>query len=176
MKIFRLLFAICVLLFASSCGVDIGVKIAVMHNYAFNKLNKIDGPYEIKEAIRDGCQSALWSRGNHFYRSLATFRQNVDLMTNEVYKFAWYKAYNLCFQMNTGETFLVFGAKSVSNSMSGFADPRDAKDWVGLPVGGNPDYAPNIMFNEDTSKGMFGFSDANKLGNMYGMWGTCQFC
>jgi hypothetical protein len=147
-----------------------------MNNYAFNKLANRDVPYEIKQGLIDGCSSSLWSRGNSFYRYMTTFRQNPDLIKNPLYKFAWARSYNVCFQMNNVDTFGVLGARFVNNNMSGMFDIRDAKDWTGLPVGGNPNYAATFVLDESSAKGMFGHSDSNKSENFFGFFGTCQFC
>ena len=173
-KLFFKVFAILFLL--TNCTDKLAFKVATMNVYGMKKLVKQDAPYEIQQATIDGCSTALWSRGNQFYRGMLTYRQNPELMKNPVYKFTWSRAYNVCFQMHNMDTFAVFGSKVVSNSFSGMFDIRDAKNWVGLPIGGNSNYAPDFVFKESTAKGMPGSSDDNKVGNFFGFWGTCQFC
>jgi hypothetical protein len=160
----------------TSCKSHFAERVATIRNYSMIKMGKQDAPYEIKQAMYDGCVTGIWARGNSFYKTLVTYRQNVDLMYNEVYKFVWHRSYNVCFQQNNFDTFMVVGSKAWSNRLSGIFDIREAKDWVGMPVGGNPNYAPSIMLDESTQKGMPGHADKDKTPNFFGFFGTCQFC
>ena len=170
-------FFILTILLETSCTKNFGLRVATMNNYAFNYIDKQDAPYEIKEGMRDGCLTSLWSRGNHFYRGLTTYRQNQQLINNPSYRFAWNRAYGMCFHMNNIDTFTVLGEKLFKNSMSGTFDLREAKDWGGLTVGGNQAYAPSIPFTDDsTERAMFGYDVPAKSGSFFGFFGTCQFC
>jgi hypothetical protein len=152
-------------------------RIVVMRSYSMNKVASIDGPPEVKKGAYDGCFTAHWARGNPFYKFFSYYKQDPELLSNELYKFVWHRSYNVCFQMVNRDTYMQLGARVVQNRLSGFFDFRDSKNWVGLTVGGNQNYTAKIPFGDlNASDGIIGTKNNNKSGNFYGAWGTCQFC
>jgi hypothetical protein len=173
--LYSLLLVLYFLLLSASCG-KTGEKIAVQYSYSMSRLTRQDAPYEIRLGLYEGCVTGIWARSNPFYRYLVSYRQNPSLVYNEVYKYAWNRAYNVCFQMNNADGFTVVGGKAWNNRLSGIFDIRDAQNWKALTVGGSPDQAPNWVFDENSNNAIPGTADANKVGNFFGFWGTCQFC
>lgn len=60
---------------------------------------------------RDGCESGAQASANHFYRMKYQFKQDWQLISNQVYRTGWDNAYNQCrkyvlqHNMNTEHAF-----------------------------------------------------------------------
>jgi hypothetical protein len=137
---------------------------------------KLNLPYEIKQAMYDGCITAIWSRSNHLYKNFASYRQNPKLMQNEVYKYIWSKYYTACFMEANTINFQNIGSEIVNNRLAGLLDIRDAKSWHGLVVGGDSANAVHLAFSYDGNDAMVSNHGPSNLNNFFGFFGTCQFC
>ncbi len=137
---------------------------------------KNDLPYEIKQAMYDGCITAIWARSNHYYKNFASYRQNPKLMQNEVYKYTWSKYYTACFMEANTINFQNIGSEIVNNRLAGLLDIRDAKSWHGLVVGGDSVNAVHLAFSYDSNEAMVSNHSPNNVNNFFGFFGTCQFC
>lgn len=54
------------------------------------------GPPEYMEGWQDGCESGMASMTNDFYKTFYTFKQNNDMIGNELYYKAWKDTFHFC--------------------------------------------------------------------------------
>ena len=64
-----------------------------------------DGSYEMLAGSKHGCDSALSSRGNSFYRTFFRFKQDPYLIENTEYFDSWYRGYIYCFHVINARAF-----------------------------------------------------------------------
>jgi uncharacterized protein (UPF0297 family) len=158
-----------------SCG-KWGEQVAIKYSYSMSRLTRQDAPYEIRIGLYEGCVTGTWAKSNPFYRYLTSYKQNPNLVYNEVYKYAWNRAYNVCSQMANIDGYTIIGSKAWLNRFSDMFNLEDGKNWKDLPIGGDAAYAPNWVLDESSNNGIPGFADSNKVNNFFGFWGTCKFC
>jgi hypothetical protein len=170
MKFFYFLTLFATICLTSSCS-------PVRHFNFVETLLASDAPNEIKQGTYDGCQTAIWSRGNHFYRVSAEYKQDSEMIKNPIYSYSWQRAYIQCFMIITVNNYQNIDSEIVNNRLAYFADPRDAKNWQGLPIGGDETIAPQFVLSQNTNDALnFNHQGQNGTDNLYGFFGTCQFC
>ena len=72
-----------------------------MATYSMLKFNIPAGTPTFRQGYKDGCESALYSRGNVLYRSIYKYRFDPKLIGNAEYKLGHSRGYGFCFPTAT---------------------------------------------------------------------------
>lgn len=115
------LFVILVVLLLSACRPGGGMSII--------NDGPQEGPPELVQGYRDGCQSGISAYGNDYYKSLYPFKQDARLVGNKTYLTIWRDAYNYCRHwMNE------FGREGMlgRDFSDEIRDPRVAREGAGV--------------------------------------------
>ncbi len=67
-----------------------------------------EGPPEYVQGWNDGCESGLATYGNAYYRTFYHFKQDRNLVDNDLYYRTWSDAYNYCRHFTKSE--LAYGS------------------------------------------------------------------
>lgn len=89
------LFALILMLFLGSCRwiTEAGTPYLTMTNYKVP-----DGTPTFKAGFSDGCETALYARGNMLYRNRYKYRYDPRMTGNSEYRFGHARGYSWCFQ------------------------------------------------------------------------------
>ena len=136
-----------------------------------------------KMGFFDGCFTGYSARGNSFYKTIFYFRQNPALIRDDRYRFAWGRAYGICFpeavmwsySQSLGSKFV--NKDMITNDFAPFEMP------VTMPFGNDSESRPAVWyFDESIDRGLPGVAKFNNDHgtfsdeNFYGVFGSCYLC
>jgi hypothetical protein len=106
---------VCMSSFLMGCYNTFSEEMFLSHSLTMHSVMKNDGPPDYKQGIYDGCASALWSRGSSYTRYNLRFRQDPEMVLNDVYEFSWKQGYRYCFISAIFDQNNQLGAKVTGN-------------------------------------------------------------
>lgn len=170
---YKLYIALLLCVLVTGCRNRVGEWIVASNSSTMRHVLKNPGHPDTKKGLYDGCFSALWTRGSTFTRYNAFFKQNVDMVTNDLYMFGWKAGYRFCFISAIGDYNRKFGTRMFSN-------PSNA---VGRMIpGGTTDtgfsaqfYGGTGWFVKDTPNSAFGYFGNTGSEGMNGIFGQCSY-
>lgn len=92
---------ILILIFINSCRWFEGADTTY---FSMTNFKIPEGSPSFKKGYKDGCSTALYSRGNTFYRTKYKYSFDTKMIDNEEYRFAFARAYGYCFSRYVSST------------------------------------------------------------------------
>lgn len=124
-KMFKYI-AVLILCFATiSCGGNRGKLYPV-----YVKLPQ-KGNYKLIQASRDGCDTAISSRGTSFFRTFYTFRQDPFFINDPAYFDSWSRAYIYCFHVINSNAFTPLDARFNNDAVMLNFGPNNLNSAIG---------------------------------------------
>jgi hypothetical protein len=142
------------LIFTSGCK---WFSEAKLHNLAFMNIKMPAGTPNFQKGYKDGCSTALYSRGNTLYRTRYKYSFHPELIDDPEYFFGRKRGYNFCFGYITGNS------------------GHFAKGWDGYIYGQGTPFNMGVGNINDTVLGQVSGSDGKgKTNNVFNTWGGME--